>query len=126
MYTYPRSLDPTYWTGHTAAASSFSLKQLSPVSIATVDADALTNPTKLLTSHDVRTIGGLPVAGHLVRLEREYTTSLGKKVIVSASLVLKVPQDAVVTADEVKLVAGLLADACLTNTKMDQLLANEV
>lgn len=54
-------------------------------------ATALTTPTLLTISHDVRRINGVDVYGHLARLTRTYTDDNGAHEC-SVSFVLKVPQ----------------------------------
>lgn len=95
-------------------------------SISAVSADALTNPTKMVISHDDRKVNGTTVNGHLVRQTREFENSDSLPVELQCSIVLKVPQGITeVTVQEVENIVGRAAKVATDNALLAKLLNKE-
>jgi len=109
MFTYPRSLDPTYYGGTQGTKVFDLLTHDGSRSTSHVRADALSTPGLLTVSHDSRTVSGKVVKGHLVKHDFSMDAADGTRVTISASIVLKVPVDTDVTE---QIVEDTLAIAC--------------
>jgi len=126
MFTYPWTINPASFGGATEDKIFDLLYNEANVSYSNVIADALTLPYQLHFSHDVRTVNGTSVKGHLIRITQTHENDEGKLVDLSASMALKVPFGiSSVTTAEIRNIVGRVAAICCNNTTLDGILANQ-
>lgn len=116
MFTYPRTLDPTYYGSAVGSQVLDLLTEGGGRSVSHVRANALTTPTQLTISHDSRQSNGFEIKGHLAKVDQTLIASNGAKVVVSASIVLKVPSDPDVTDQLIEDALSLACRACMDSS----------
>lgn len=116
MFTYPRTLDPTYYGSDAGSQIVHLLTESGGRSVSHVRANALTTPTRLTISHDSRQSNGFELLGHLAKVDQTLIASNGEKVVVSASIVLKVPSDPDITDQLIENALALACRACMDSS----------
>jgi hypothetical protein len=126
MFTYPLSLNPTGFGGANVAKSFALIDLQDSRALSRVAATATTTPETLTVSH--QQIGsGLKLSNrHLIRLDKTMTDTVAGQVVLSAYMVLQVPQGTtVVTSQEILDIVGRLVAFEQTVGALDKILNSE-